>query len=128
VDQSTNAINMPKKLKLLDEVRTKLRVKHYSLRTEKSYINWIKRFILFHHKRHPNEMGAEEISFFINNLAAANNVSASTQNQALQALLFLYKEILKKDIGWIKEITHVSRVKHLPVVFTKAKQKMFYQI
>lgn len=80
------------KTKLLDQVRDELRVKHYSSRTEKSYTGWIKRFILFHNKRHPNEMGADEIRAFISNLAVKENVSSSTQNQALQAILFLYKE------------------------------------
>jgi len=105
--------------KLLEIIRTELRVKHYSIRTEKTYISWIKRFILFNNKRHPKEMGAEEIKAFINNLAENHHVSASTQNQALNAILYLYKEILKKDIGWINEIRFAQKRKHLPVVLTK---------
>lgn len=105
--------------KLLDRVKTELRTNHYSLRTEKTYISWIRRFILFHNKRHPKEMGAEEIRTFINNLANNQHVSSSTQNQALQGILYLYKNILVKDVGWIDEINRVSRVKHLPIVLSK---------
>lgn len=112
------------KIKLLDQVRIELRAKHYSLRTEKSYTSWIKRFILFHNKRHPNEMGADEIRAYINHLAVKDNVSSSTQNQALQAILFLYKNILKQEIGWINEIEKVARTKHIPVVFSKAEAKL----
>ncbi len=111
------------KVKLLDRVRNEIRVRHYSLRTEKSYINWIKRFILFHNKRHPAEMGADEIRMFVNHLATTENVSSSTQNQALQAILFLYKDILKIEVGWINEIERVARIKHIPVVFSKTEAK-----
>jgi site-specific recombinase XerD len=85
--------------RLLDRVRDTIRLKHYSIRTEEAYIAWIKRYILFHHKRHPQEMGASEIEAFLPHLAVDRNVAASTQNQALSALLFLYREVLKKDIG-----------------------------
>lgn len=105
--------------KLLDKVRTELRTKHYSRKTEVAYTNWIKRFVLFHNKRHPDEMGADEIKAFINNLADEHQVSSSTQNQALQGILFLYKNILNKDVGWIENIKRSSRVKHLPVVLSK---------
>lgn len=107
--------------KLLDKVRTELRSKHYSRKTETAYTNWIKRFILFHNKRHPNEMGAEEIKAFINNLADEHQVSSSTQNQALQGILFLYKNILKSDVGWIADIKYTTRIKHLPVVFSRSE-------
>ena len=107
------------KVKLLDRVRTDLRFKHYSKKTEAAYTNWIKRFILFHNKRHPEEMGAEEIKAFIDNLVTKHNVSSATQNQALQGILFLYKNILNKDVGWIENIKRSSRVKHLPVVLSK---------
>lgn len=105
--------------KLLDKVRNELRVKHYSSKTEKAYTNWIKRFILFHNKRHPNEMSAEEIKAFLNDLATKHHVSSATQNQALQGILYLYKNILKKDVGWIENIKRAARVKHLPVVLSK---------
>lgn len=105
--------------KLLDKVKTEIRTRHYSKRTEHAYAGWIKKFILFHNKKHPSEMGADEIRAYINNLATNHHVSSSTQNQALQGILFLYKNILKKEVGWIKEIKRSARVKHLPVVFSK---------
>ena len=105
--------------KLLDKVRTELRTKHYSRKTETAYSNWIRRFILFNNKRHPNEMGAEEIKSFVDNLVTNHHVSSATQNQALQGILFLYKNILNKDVGWIENIKRSSRVKHLPVVLSK---------
>ena len=109
------------KIKLLDQVRITLRTNHYSRKTEESYTSWIKQFIIFNGKRHPKEMGKEEIQRFINYLAVERNVSASTQNQALQAILFLYKKIIPKELGWIKEIKNVKRIKHLPVVFSRAE-------
>ena len=107
--------------KLLDKVRTELRSKHYSRKTETAYTNWIKRFVLFHNKRHPKDMGAEEIKAFINNLADEHQVSSSTQNQALQGILFLYKNILKKDLGWIADIKYTTRITHLHVVFSRSE-------
>jgi site-specific recombinase XerD len=80
--------------KLLDQVRDALRVKHYSIRTEEAYVDWIKRFILFHGKRHPKEMAAAEVQAFLTHLAVDEHVAASTQNQALAALVFLYREVL----------------------------------
>ncbi|HSW56033.1 MAG TPA: integron integrase [Ignavibacteriaceae bacterium] len=105
--------------KLLDKVRTELRTKHYSVRTEKTYVSWIYRFILFHSKKHPKDMGADEIKAFINNLATNHHVSSSTQNQALQSILFLYKHIIKKDIEFIDSISRAKRIKHLPEVFSR---------
>lgn len=105
--------------KLLDKVRLELRTKHYSRKTETAYTNWIKRFIFFHNKRHPKDMGAEEIKSFITNLATNHHVSSSTQNQALQAILFLYKNVLKKGIEFIDTISRTRRIKHLPVVFSR---------
>ena len=105
--------------KLLDQVHTVLRVNHYSRKTEESYVGWIKKFILFHHKAHPSTLGKEAIQQYVNYLAVEKHVSASTQNQALQGILFLYKNILKRYPGWIEDIQFATRVKHLPVVFTK---------
>lgn len=113
--------------KLMDRVRTELRSKHYSIKTEDTYTNWIKRYILFHEKRHPKDMGAEEIKAFINNLATNQHVSSSTQNQALQSILFLYKNILNKDVGWIEEIKFAHRKKHLPVVLSKDEVKRIFE-
>jgi integron integrase len=112
--------------KLMDKVHLELRTKHYSRKTEVAYTNWIKRFVIFHNKRHPKDMGAEEIKAFINNLATNHHVSSATQNQALQGILFLYKNILNKDVGWIENIKRSSRVKHLPVVLSKKEvEKVF---
>jgi len=105
--------------KLLDRVRAELRTKHYSVKTEDAYTSWIRRFILFHNKRHPNDMGADEIKSFITNLATNHHVSSSTQNQALQDILILYKNVLKKDIQFIDSISRTKRIKHLPVVFSR---------
>ncbi len=84
--------------KLLDRVRRRIRLKGYSIRTERAYVSWIKRYILFHKKRHPQEMGKEEIEGFLSHLAIKLNVSKSTQNQAFNALLFLYREVLEEDL------------------------------
>ena len=89
----------PTSKKLLDRVRDAIRLKHYSIRTEQSYVNWIKRYIFFHNVRHPDQMGAAEVEAFLTHLAVNENVAASTQNQALSALLFLNREVLKKDLG-----------------------------
>ncbi len=104
--------------KLLDQVRDALRLKHYSIRTENSYVNWIRRYILFHNKRHPAEMGAAEIAAFLTHLAVEENVAASTQNQALSALLFLYREVLHKDLGPIDAL-RAQKPKRLPTVLTR---------
>jgi len=94
----------PGKPKLLEQVRDVIRRKHYSFRTEQTYIDWIRRFILFHRKRHPNEMAEAEVTEFLTYLARERNVAASTQNQALSALLFLYKEVLQREIGWLDQV------------------------
>lgn len=112
---------MAKPPKLLDQVRDKCRVKHYSIRTEYSYTAWIKRYILFHGKRHPNEMGAEDIEAFLTHLAVEGNVAAATQNQAKSALLFLYKEVLVIELPWLDNITQAKIPKRLPVVLTIAE-------
>lgn len=113
--------NPPPKAKLLDRVRIDLRTKHYSSKTEESYTSWIKRFVLYNNKKHPDEMGNEEIQKFINYLAMERHVSSSTQNQALQGILYLYKNVLKKDVGWISGIKNVKRIKHLPVIFSRTE-------
>jgi integrase len=105
--------------KLLDQVRTVIRVKHFSLSTEHSYVAWIRRFILFHHKRHPSDMGEDEIRQFISYLAVHAKISASTQTVALSALLFLYRDVLKQELPYVKNIERAKPSKHLPVVFTR---------
>lgn len=106
-------------IKLLDKVKIDLRTKHYSRKTEESYISWIKQYIVFNKKTHPEKLGAEEIKSFLNYLATERRVSSSTQNQALQGVLYLYKNIINKEIGWIDDIKRVARVKHLPVVYSR---------
>lgn len=105
--------------KLLDRMRSAIRTKHYSLRTEQTYLHWAKRFILFHHKRHPADMGAPEVEAFLSDLATSRHVSASTQNQAMHAILFLYKDVLGVDLPWLDGITRAKVSKRLPVVLSQ---------
>lgn len=114
---------MEQKVKLLDQVRAVARARHLSHRTEDSYHNFIKRFILFHNKRHPKEMGAEEISAFLTDLAVKGKVSASTQNQAFFAILFLYRDVLKINLPHIEGVVRAKRPEHLPTVFTNKEAK-----
>lgn len=118
-----SGISLPPPVKLLDQVRDRIRYKHYSLRTEHSYVQWVKRFILFHGKRHPNTMGAREVESFLSYLSNAGNVSASTHQQALSALLFLYKEVLGIDLPWLENLSRPKKPKRLPVVLTVAEVK-----
>ncbi|OGB92016.1 MAG: integrase [candidate division NC10 bacterium RIFCSPLOWO2_02_FULL_66_22] len=105
--------------KLLDQVRERIRVKHYSLRTEDAYLHWIRRFIFFHGKRHPREMGAPEAEAFLSHLATAGRVAPSTQNQALSALLFLYREVLALELPWLDGVVRAKRSQHVPVVLSE---------
>ena len=105
--------------KLLDQVRAVIRVKHFSLSTERAYVGWIRRFILFHHKKHPMEMAETEIRQFISHLAVDTRISASTQTVALSALLFLYRDVLKRDLPYIENIERAKPSYKLPVVFTR---------
>lgn len=110
--------------RLLDRVRDRCRVKHYSIRTERRYVDWIKRFIFFHDKRHPKDMGAPEIEAFLTHLAVAGNVAPSTQNQALAALLFLYREVLDIELPWLDNITRAKKTPRLPVVLTESEVRL----
>lgn len=105
--------------KLLDQVRGKIRLKHYSIRTEQAYLDWIKRFILFHGKRHPKDMGPQDVEAFLTHLAVQGKVAASTQNQAKSALLFLYKEVLGIDLPWLDNVERAKAPRRLPVVLTR---------
>jgi integron integrase len=107
-----------RKPRLLDRLRARIRYLHYSLHTEKAYVHWVRRFILFHDRRHPDDMGAKEIQAFLNFLATREQVSASTQNQALNAILFLYRSVLERDPGEIGQFTRARKSRHLPVVLT----------
>jgi len=109
--------------KLLDQVREVIRMKHYSIRTEQAYVEWIKRYIFFHNKRHPAEMAEPEIRAFISDLANKKSVTASTQTVALSAILFLYREVLKKELPYIQGIERAKKSQRRPVVFTQTEVK-----
>jgi len=124
MDQSAK---VPQQPRLLDQVRDKLRKLHYSLRTEEAYVAWIKRYIYFHGKRHPKEMGANEVEAFLSSLAIERQVSASTQNQALSALLFLYRQVIGIDLPWLEGVTRAKRPERVPVVLTPAEVRHVLQ-
>ncbi len=105
--------------RLLDQMREILRLHHYSIRTEEAYLEWVKRYIFSHKKRHPSEMGEKEVSAFLTYLAVNKHVSASTQNQALTAILFLYKKVLNLQLEWLEDVVRAKRPRKLPVVLTK---------
>lgn len=105
--------------RLLDQVRARLRLKHYSLRTEQAYVGWIRRFILANDKRHPREMGVAEVEGFLSTLAVQGQVAAGTQNQALSALLFLYREVLSIELPWMETIVRAKRPQRVPVVLSR---------
>jgi len=109
--------------KLLDRMRAEIRVRHYSIRTEQTYVDWVRRFILFHNKRHPQDMGAEEVRDFLSHLATERNVSASTQGQAKSALLFLYRDVLHIELPWLDEVVSAKMAKRLPVVLTPTEMR-----
>jgi integron integrase len=105
--------------KLLDQVSEALRLKHYSIHTEESYLAWIKRYILFHHKRHPQDMGGPEIQAFLSHLALHENIASSTQNQALSALLFLYRDVLRLELDYPIDAIRAKKPRRLPTILTK---------
>jgi len=105
--------------RLLDELRAALRIRHYAYRTEQVYVDWVRRFILFHGKRHPRDMGAREVTAFLSHLATERCVSASTQNQAKAAILFLYENVLHIDLPWLGEVVSAQVSRRLPVVLTQ---------
>lgn len=109
---------MEGKPRLLDQMRDRIRVRHYSIRTEQVYCDWVKQFIRFHRYRHPAEMGAPEVEAFLTDLAVRRKVSASTQNQALAALLFLYKQVLAVELPWLSEVVRAKRPERLPLVLS----------
>lgn len=109
--------------RLLDRLRARIRYRHYSPRTETTYVQWVRRFILFHNKRHPSDLGAQEVAAFLNHLVTREHVSASTQNQALCAVMFLYKHVLEKELEPLPEFIPARRLKRLPVVLTRDEVK-----
>jgi integron integrase len=117
----------PPKPRLLDRVRQALRARHMSRRTEEAYVAWIRRFIFFHDKRHPAEMGAAEVTKFLTSLAVDGQVAASTQNQALSALLFLYRDVLEMELPWLDGIVRARRPERLPVVLSRDEVRALFQ-
>lgn len=115
--------------RLMDQVREAIRVRHYSYRTELTYLQWIRRYIFFHGKRHPAEMGQSEVTAFLSHLATQRDVSASTQNQALAAILFLYRNVLEQELPWLDGVVRAKRPKHVPTVLTREEvRKLFTQL
>ena len=117
--ESSNSSTEITSPRLLDRLRDAIKRRHYSRRTEEAYIHWTKRFIFFHGKRHPSELGEAEVTTFLNHLATDRKVAASTQNQALSALLFLYKEVLGSELNWLDGLVRAKRPKRMPVVLTR---------
>lgn len=120
----TESCDVPQPLfqpKLVPRLREALRFRRYSLKTEKNYVHWVVRFIRFHGKRHPKDMGADEVTAFLNHLANSRHVAASTQNQALSALLFLYREVLEVELPWLDGLVRAKSAKSLPTVLTRAE-------
>src|SRR4026209_1117930 len=105
--------------RLLDQIRDVIRRKHYSLRTEETYVDWVRRYVRFCDLRHPRQCGAPEVEAFLTHLAVEGRVSASTQNQARSAVLFLYKEVLQAELPWLDDVVSAKRPARLPVVLTK---------
>jgi integron integrase len=118
-DLATSEPQARPKPRLLNQLVRAIRARHYARRTERAYVGWVRRFILFHGKRHPSELGGPEINAFLTSLATERRVSASTQNQALAAILFLYKEVLDRDLPWVGPIVHAKRPERLPVVLSR---------
>ena len=116
-----------RRFRLLERLRHRLRTRHYSEKTEKAYCGWVRRFVLFHDQRHPNTMGEPEIAEFLTHLANEKNVSAQTQNQALHAILFLYRHVLARPIGFVPEIAPARRPRRLPVVLSQAEVRMILE-
>ena len=125
---SSSSARPGQKPRLFDQIRAAIRTKHYSRRTEEAYANWARQFILFHGKRHPLEMAEAEVAQFLEHLAVNRRVSASTQNQALNALVFLYGTVLHKPFGKLREITRAKRPVRLPVVLTEAEVQMLFAV
>jgi integron integrase len=116
-----------RKYRLMEQLRNKLRTRHYSTRTETAYCAWVRRFILFHDRRHPVSMGEAEIAKFLTDLATHRKVSASTQNQALHAILFLYRHVLRLPLGYVTDIARVRRPRRLPIVLSQSEVRVLLE-
>ena len=112
---------MESELGLFAEAREKMRIRHLALRTEQAYLQWMRRYVTFHKRKHPRELGAPEVQQFLTHLAVDRKVSAATQNQAMQALLFLYRQVLEIELPWLDNVTRASQPKRLPVVLSRAE-------
>ena len=123
MSQVSHNLTTDKKPKLLDQVREAIHTKHYSIKTEEAYIHWIKKYIFFHNKRHPKDLGEKEINQFLTHLAVKEKVSASAQNQALSALLFLYRHVIGRKVGDLGEVIRARKPTRLPVVMTRDEVK-----
>src|SRR5262245_41086633 len=110
---------MSYKPRLLDQVREAIRLRHYSYRTEQQYVAWIRRFVVFHGRRHPRDLGGPEVEAFLTHLAIDRNVASATQAQALAGILFLYRHVLNVDFPWLTNVVRARRPKRLPVVLTR---------
>ena len=117
-------VEPPRPPRLLDQLRVRLRTLHYSYRTEQAYCQWVRRFVVFSGRRHPAQLGAAEIELFLSHLAVDRRVSASTQNQAKAAILFLYRQVLRVDLPWLDEIVQAKQRQRLPVVLTTREVRM----
>ena len=124
--QLGRAADPERRFRLLEQVRARLRTRHYSKRTEATYVEWVRRFVLFHGRRHPRTMGEREIAEFLTHLATERRASASTQNQALAALLFLYRHVLSAEIGFVHGIVRAKRPQRLPVVLTPSEVRAVF--
>ena len=113
-------------VRLLDQIRERLRLKHYSIRTEKSYVDWIRRYIVFHNRQHPRQLGSKDVERFLTYLAVDRELSASTQNQALAALLLLYREVLGVELPWLDDLVHAKRGTFLPVVLSRQEVRALF--
>jgi site-specific recombinase XerD len=117
-DVNASQVNAPR---LLEELRNAIRLRHYSARTEETYAHWVRRFIAFHQKKHPRTMAAEHVVSFLNHLVRDRDVAASTQDQALAALLFLYKDVLKRELPWLDGLERAKRPARIPTVLSRAE-------
>ena len=122
-----NTSSAARRPNLLDKVRHATRVRHLSYRTEQTYVGWVKRYVLFHGKRHPHQMGKVEVEEFLTHLAVEEKVSASTQNQALAAILFLYRHVVGQDLGWLENVVRARRPKNLPVVLSRNEVQLLIE-
>jgi integron integrase len=120
---SAQGAQMTEPPRLLDQLRHQIRLRHYSYRTEQAYVGWTKRFIRFHKLKHPAQMGGPEVESYLSYLASERNVAAATQSQALSAVMFLYKAVLKTDLPWLQNVVRATRPRRLPVVLTQAETR-----